>query len=252
MTFEELWEQSIKFRIIFYDNGVCNRGEEKWKPRLKELWENRYPKIEWSICPVDGCTNLVKEGEYCKDHYDIPKKMPTWQFVNGVLYRLLSIVAESSTFVTYPQGTFRSKDYKIYDRHLAEHRWGGIPFGFTVVHVDGNPFNNRMMNLIILSQLTKMGVEKRIITVLEALKIDMLTEEVWFHKGSTANRKPRFGLYTYGDIADLLKFKRTTGAVRMLGRNGCDIGDFRNVMRCILKRECQRCPGRKLRSKEGL
>lgn len=193
-SFDVLWDESPMFRGLFIGkNRPFIKLSEFDEDKAFALWEDRFPKIEWSMCGYNGCTNLVKEGQRCNEHAFVSGKMPTWSWVNKTLYRY-------SSFQRGAQKMISDREYREYIKHVASRKFGKVPSGYRIFLRDGNVFNYRPDNLVLLSKYSYYLVENRFLAFEDAVEIDMRIGNL-LHDKMHAGRRPFMAVFGYGDIA---------------------------------------------------
>jgi len=149
------------FRALFVDSGIFDRDDKMDLDLAEALWANRYPIVEWGKCRHDTCYRLVMEGNTCRYHREKSDTVPRFAYANSVLY------------------IYENKGYKKYADIVAERYIGEkIERGYCVWTVDGNPFNLRLENMTILSEIAAMAIRKKLIPVSKALDVDTAIQDV--------------------------------------------------------------------------
>lgn len=169
LDFQELWSHSIAFRSLFIRNGIFHSVNNVDVAKAEAFWWDRFPKLDWGFCDYNGCGHLVVDGERCQQHLD-QKKMPKWKWANGILYRYLHFYPGNVVKVLRPE-------YRAYHIHLAEKIYGKTPNGCAVYYADGNPFNLRRNNLILLSKVSLAAVKSGVLSVEDAEKMDFILKD---------------------------------------------------------------------------
>lgn len=186
-SFAELWDKSRLFRQLFLRMNVFRSVNNVDVTKAEVLWYDRWPEIEWDFCGHNGCIELVKKGEICGEHcLSVSKKMPTWKWYLGKLYRYISVrvaVAESR-YVRIARRSYTlpsAREYKDYAIHMAELIAGDkVKAKFSVGYIDGNPFNLRPSNIITVSDCLLSAVDNGVITTKQALFADTVLAKAGF------------------------------------------------------------------------
>lgn len=174
LSFEELWDGSRAFRVMLSKQRALNLDGGLDTGLAEAFWDNRFPRIDWDFCGVDGCVTLVKSGEKCSRHApSMGCVLPGWQWTHGRLYRY---VTKSTHIRNKPRK--KTSEYIRNDRYVWRYRYGDPPRGFRIRTVDGNPFNHRIGNLFLISRYSAPAYDLGIISAAEALKMDESLPEV--------------------------------------------------------------------------
>lgn len=198
-SFDELWEKSLTFRGLFVGRDRLFESFSRFdKARAKFFWEKRAPQINWGFCKEPGCKSLVKTGEYCEKHLYVSQTFPTWRLVDGFLYRYMA-----------DYYGVKPNEYCLYHEHIAEKKYGPIPPGYVVYFQDGNKFNCRKDNLIVLSKIALNAVKSELLSLSDAVAFDACIEE-FIHKQQKAGRRPVHAVFGYGDIGRAAGVSLTT------------------------------------------
>lgn len=169
MKFQDLWDQSQAFRHLFLFNGIFRSPNDTDVAKAEALWWDRYPNLEWGFCDVDGCMTLVEKNDHCQKH-GTDKKMPRWKWHKGILYRYRYFYHGQNKRQT-------GRQYTAYHKLLATRVFGSVPDGYRVHYSDGNPFNLRKNNLILLSKVALATVKAGTLSVADAMGLDDVLQE---------------------------------------------------------------------------
>lgn len=193
LTFQELWDESSKFRRLFLHNGIFRTINEIDLGKAEAMWWDRFPKLDWMLCGQDGCRRLVARGDRCLDH--MPSgALPLWRWTQGILYKYKdSLSGKGETFR-------RRRQYVAYHRFLAEKEFGEIPMKCRVWYADGNPFNLRRDNLILVTTPMLAAIKAGVITEPTAVMLDDVIYDS-FSKDATAGRPKNQWVYNMQSIA---------------------------------------------------
>jgi hypothetical protein len=135
--------------------------------------------------------------EYCYLHFKYKKKpeLPLWKWVKGVLFRrhMIPIPIDKDFHGRDPQ-------YFQHCKFIARRMWGEIDHGYSVHFIDGNPFNYKKNNLILLSKIATSILNIGKISLADAYEIDEVIGKVVKQKCGDGRPKLKW-IYGYDDIA---------------------------------------------------
>lgn len=173
LSFHELWDQSEAFRIMLISQRCFNAANRFDLGLAEALWDDRFPRIGWDFCQVDGCTCLVKAGERCIKHIHDVDNIPSFKWAKGYLYHY---VTRNSHDKNRP--VRRYYDYERNDLYVWRYNYGKVNPGYKIRQIDRNPFNHRIGNLFLLSRYIAPAYDADVINASEALKMDDVMPEV--------------------------------------------------------------------------
>jgi hypothetical protein len=192
---------------------------------IEAIWWNRYPKIEWGFCSVEKCSALTVMGEMCAQHFpEYHQALPSWKWVRGDLYRLVRVTTQVSSTIK----GISSQEYQRNDRRAAAKLCGEIPYGYRVCFVDGNPFNHRRENLVVLSKYATAALKSGDLTVADAVEMDSLIEDFISRKCRRGMPQHKW-LYGYAEVARYLGVDVKT-VYKRTERRVLDMEDFSSVI----------------------
>lgn len=203
--FISLWMRSQSFRKMFLLNGIFPSINHVDKKLGEMYWDARYPKIEWDLCGVNGCTVLVPEGDACGKHVGKGDEMPLWRWNRGELYRYVKTRITSGGRVTARAGDSRPQ-YTHYRTWVASKKFGKLPDGYRGYPRDGNPFNIKDDNIIVLSKVAIAVVSTGMLRLSEVVRMDDVLDEFLADVFKQGRPKSQW-LYTVADIAKLCGFR---------------------------------------------
>jgi hypothetical protein len=227
VDFGDLWEQSRFFRAIFKSKSVSDPN------KAFILWCDRYPKLDWRLCGVDGCSRIAEESDrFCMDHIVKKRKqLPKWLILRGRLFRFSAVRIGHA-------GETRAHDYIDYARTVSEKMLGPLRMGYEIYFVDGNPLNCHRHNLLYLSHISRAAMNNVRLPLSTAVQIDgRIDDLISGRKG----RAQSAAIVSYGNIAKAIGL--TQNAVRMaVNRGELSMADSDSVLEYILKKvEERRC-----------
>lgn len=223
MDLDTLWSQSPTFRSIMIGKHGLFDDESFSLDGVREMWEERFPEIEWSLCGVDGCTEIVQDGERCTDHSDLDDGLPTWKWYRGILYRLMVNRSHHDKLT----------EYQDYAKHVGWRRFGTVAEGYRPVHADGNPLNFRPENIFMLSPAAKAALDAEAVDLPTAIRLDDLASDVVAPKGG---RRPVVGMFGYTEIAKAAGV-RASVVRQAVRRKTLDPQDLKSVVKFVKARE---------------
>jgi len=195
-SFDALWDESSVFRGLFIGKGRPFSSDKTFdRDAAMALWEARFPRVDWCTCEYKGCTELVKRGQYCSDHCHVNGELPLYAWVKKTLYRYIA-------FQRGAQKTINDREYRKYADWAATKKFKKVPNGYRVFLKDRNPFNCHADNLLLLSKYSYYLVEKKLISLEDAMEIDMRIGNL-LHERMRAGRRPFFAVFGYSDISNV-------------------------------------------------
>ena len=198
-SFKELWTLSQTFRQLFLHTKVFKASSVYDVARAEAMWWERWPHIEWGFCPAEGCTTLVMVGEKCADHGTC---LPTWRWQSGILYRCMKThVDERGKIVSGWRDTWQYRAYAKY-RAVKAHGHVLLEDGYVTACLDGNPFNLRNNNIIIVSKIARLAIDAKIIKPSQAMEMDDALLSFWFRAGGRGRPRSQW-VYGYEQIANV-------------------------------------------------
>lgn len=219
LSFQSLWDQSRAFRRIFLYNGIFRAVNNRDVARAEALWWDRYPKLSWDFCNVDSCMTLAANGKPCQEHMKT-KVLPRWKWNKGILYRYMSFDHGQNKRLV-------GREYRAYHLHLAKEVFGEVPSGYRVYYIDGNPFNLRKGNLILLSKVALAAVEAGALSIADAMGLDDVLGEYIASKTLRGRPKSQWS-YNLETIAETAGVKRTW-VQKEIERGNLDPSDLASV-----------------------
>lgn len=194
--FQRLWERSRAFRQLFIHNGIFASANDKDVAKAEVMWWDRYPRLQWDFCGVDDCSRLVVRGEHCEQHTKTGLR-PRWKWSQGVLFRFMAV-----PYFKGDRGNDGGRifEYVAYHLHQARKVFEEIPAGFSVYYADGNPFNLRADNLILLSNVMLAAVKSGTVTIGRAVELDDVLVDELLSSPINGRRKTQW-VYTVESIA---------------------------------------------------
>jgi len=219
-SFDNLFSKSAKFRNIFVGDGRFYASMDKFDfVEVQELWENRWPYIEWGFCKADGCKGLVgKPNKYCSDHISHSGALPRYVWYGNILYKFFALNTAGHEKV-------RKKQYASLAKLVATDNYGKVPSGYKVMFSDGNYLNHRRENIVLMTVVSAIAVDAGVISVADSAEVDFLLKE-FTEKRFGDGPKPFRHAYDYDDIAEASGL--TKGAIRRAVRD--DRLDPRNLL----------------------
>ena len=193
-NFQELWEGSRQFRQLFLHNGIFRSVNQVDVEKAEAAWWNRYPKLHWMFCNQDGCKKLVAAGDRCKEHMP-GGAFPLWRWWQGILYRYM----RGTAFILRSHVEHK-REYRAYHRVMAEKVYKKIPPKYRVWYADGNPFNLREENIIVLSLPMLAAVKAGAISEATAILLDEKIIDVYVREAKVGRPKKQW-VYNMQTIA---------------------------------------------------
>jgi len=170
-NFQRLWDGSRTFRTLFIRIGVFKSAADVDLGKAEVFWHDRWPRVQWDLCGHEGCSALVMKGHRCRRH-DPESPLPLWQWDRGTLYAL-----RSSKEYLEKGVNVHERRYTAYPQHVAKGMFGEIPAGYTIQYLDGNPFNLRRANLVIISKVMAIAMREGEVNISTAIQLDDVMED---------------------------------------------------------------------------
>ena len=215
-----------RFRRFIVNNLTEAEGDMVDWDEAEKLWSHRYPQIQWELCLAPECERLVPvEDRFCPQHGAFPR----WALSDTVLFKRLKLNRGSET----------SPDYKPYFLHLAESIIGGtVPKNYHVICRDGNPFNLRKENLMIVAEMAVALAKKGLITLAECEEVSELLGG--FIEERRSDGRPVFSVrFNYSDIARAAGI--SVGSVRVAAsRKKLDPCSLSDIVRFCISHKSRR------------
>ena len=200
-SFEELWRDSAKFRNIFVGDKKFYASMSRFDlDEAKELWEERWPYLDWNFCKAEGCKGLVgtsghwrANDKYCSEHISKNGKMPKYVWYGNDLYKFLSMKVHGTA-------KHRKKEYIRLSRLLAIEKYGKFKGGYKIMFADGNYLNYSMENIIVVTKVSAAAIDAGVLSVADSVEVDNLIEDFVIRRFG-GGRKPFRHSYDHEDIA---------------------------------------------------
>jgi hypothetical protein len=230
-NFEELWGRSRAFRQLFIHNGIFEDANKVDVAKAEVMWWDRYPRLDWAFCGQDDCPRLVVKGERCEKHSESGQRS-RWKWSQGVLYRFMAV-----PYFKGDKGNDggRIYEYVAYHLHQARKVFEEIPPGFNVHYADGNPFNLRTDNLILLSSVILAAVQAGVVSIGKALELDDVLMDELLGSLGRGRRKAQW-VYTIESIAKAAGVAQSTIRADVSPRGILDPNDLRSIASYIHQR----------------
>jgi len=222
VTFDDLWEKSLLFRNLFVgEDRVFLSHTDFDREVATKLWEARRPRINWNFCAQERCSVLVEDGAYCGKHSNPEDGLPTWRWSKKVLFKHRSAPH-------HRKGEFEYRDYL---KQVAYTRFGSLPAGYHVIQKDGNPFNFKHTNILLLSKIAVAAVQAGVMGAIDAFEMDGLLSDFIAEKFK-AGRRPVAGIIAYSDIGYVMQIHPATVS-KNVKRGNLDIEDLGSVVKFV-------------------
>ena len=211
-SFHDLWNGSRLFRQIFLHNGIFKSPNNVDIGKAEYFWWDRHPKLDWSICEKEGCCGLVVSGDNCPN---CSSELTQWKWHSGVLYRL------------HPNGS-GGKEYVAHHLRIGRIVFGEVPPGYDVFCVDGNPFNLRKDNIVLLSVVSIPAVDSGVLSIQDALRMEQILGD-FIPQVVGRGRPKRHWVYSMVDIASScgVRVERVRQAI---SRKELDPGSLKSIV----------------------
>lgn len=206
LTFAQLWDQSRKFRQIFFHKKAFDKSGVVDMGLSEALWYERHPEVEWGLCLLDGCDQMAMAGSLCLEHsIEAGLGFPKWEYRQGRLYRYVEVKADSRSESDVSAGEYMRNDHFTWNRYTG----GKIPNGYHVRQIDRNPFNENPRNLVLITRYSAPAFDEWKINAAEAIAMDDSLPDILRSRLGGGGRRNGW-CYNINDLASLFGIQPTS------------------------------------------